>query len=107
MSAGRLSTLADSGSCAGGGLYVARTAMLTNVKVLSNPSNAYGGPSFGDRVYVQGAATIANGQVQSNTCTNGSCMGGGLYVGDTLPLTDARFTSNTTPCLAASMPGVR
>ena len=40
--------------------------MLTNVNVLSNTSNAYGGRSFGDGVYVQGAATIADGQFQNN-----------------------------------------
>ncbi len=74
----------------GGGLFVAGTLTLTGAQFISNTAAGAGGGARAG-----GAATLIGGLFQGNTCTGGTCQGGGLVTFGSLALTGAQFISNT------------
>ncbi len=81
-------------TCNGGGLYTVTGLTLTNIALLNNTAQKWGGGA-----YVGGAVTLTGGLFQNNrtiSTTIGAAGGGGLYVQNTLTLTGTQFMSNTS-----------
>jgi hypothetical protein len=75
---------------AGGGISAVGDLTLNNTSVLSCIAQTLGGGAA-----VSGTATLTGGVFQGNVVTMTWGLGGGLYVGEDLSMTDTRFYTNT------------
>jgi uncharacterized repeat protein (TIGR01451 family) len=75
------------GAGCGGGVWAQGALTLSNVQVLSNTANSFGGGA-----YASGAATVANSRFENNHAEG---PGGGLAINSTLLVTNTHFLSNT------------
>ena len=73
-----------------GGAYFFAAATLTDTNFISNTATARAGGA-----YIGGVALVSGGLYQGNQCT-ASCLGGGLFVSDTLTMTGVQFIGNST-----------
>ena len=79
-------------ACSGGGLWTGQDLVLTASGFISNASTDHGGAAASEN----GRATVADSLFRDNHCTQSDCVGGGLYSGDALTLTNVQFLSNTS-----------
>jgi uncharacterized repeat protein (TIGR01451 family) len=76
-------------TCRGGGLYTGASLTATNTSFLTNTAAHIGGGA-----YAVGVAVVQGGHFQGNTCTQTTCLNGGLFAQSSLAVSGTTFLAN-------------